>query len=201
MRKALAESPTKEKLFDAARDLMMAKGFSATAVDEVCEQAGVSKGSFFHYFRSKEDLGFQLLERYTSARAKVVEEKMNACGSEDALERIDAYLDCVLDLAEETGPKGCLVGTFSQEISETYPELRELCAKIFEGKGNLFCRELEKAKHQYEPKIPFEPREMWDYFLSLMQGTMILVKVRQGKDVVAKNIEYFRQYLKSLFGK
>lgn len=201
MRKALAESPTKEKLFDAARDLMMAKGFVGTAVDEVCEQAGVSKGSFFHYFKSKEDLGAQLLERYTSARAKIVEEKINSCGSEDPLDRIDAYLNCVLDLAKETDPKGCLIGTFSQEISETHPELRELCAKIFDGKGHLFCHELEKAKIKYLPKIPFESREMWDYFLSLMQGTMILVKVRQDKNIVAKNVDFFRRYLKSHFGK
>ena len=48
MRTAQAQSPTKEKLLDAAQQLMLSKGFPATTVEEICEAAGFTKGSFFH---------------------------------------------------------------------------------------------------------------------------------------------------------
>ena len=64
MRTAQTHSPTKEKLLEAAQQLMLAKGFPATTVDEICEAAGFTKGSFFHYFESKEHLGKEVLDRF-----------------------------------------------------------------------------------------------------------------------------------------
>jgi TetR/AcrR family transcriptional repressor of nem operon len=46
---------TKRKLVDAGVALMRQRGFSATTVDDICAEAGVTKGGFFHYFKSKED--------------------------------------------------------------------------------------------------------------------------------------------------
>src|SRR5689334_24216214 len=64
MRTAQTYTPTKEKLLDAAQQLMLSKGFPATTVDEICDTAGFTKGSFFHYFESKEQLGKEVLNRF-----------------------------------------------------------------------------------------------------------------------------------------
>src|SRR5262249_4624065 len=53
---ARSDSLTKQKLLDAAQELMLAKGYTATSVDEICEAARLTKGSFFHYFEGKEHL-------------------------------------------------------------------------------------------------------------------------------------------------
>ncbi len=47
----------KAKLLDAALSVIRTKGFSATTVDELCSAAGVTKGAFFHHFKSKDELG------------------------------------------------------------------------------------------------------------------------------------------------
>src|SRR6516162_5022333 len=64
MKTAQVDSLTKQKLLDAALELMLAKGYTATSVDDVCTAAGLTKGSFFHYFESKEDLGKAVAERF-----------------------------------------------------------------------------------------------------------------------------------------
>ena len=48
--------PARQKLFEAATDVIRTKGYAATTVDDVCSAAGVTKGSFFHHFESKEDM-------------------------------------------------------------------------------------------------------------------------------------------------
>ena len=64
MRTADPNAPTKEKLLDAAMKLMLAQGFEATSVDEIIAGAEATKGSFFHFFKSKEALGKAALERF-----------------------------------------------------------------------------------------------------------------------------------------
>ena len=73
MRKAQVESAVWKKLVDAARELMLAKGYTATSVDDICTAAGVTKGSFFHYFTDKEHLGRVAAERSTPTGSHVRE--------------------------------------------------------------------------------------------------------------------------------
>ena len=75
------ETPlTKEKLYDAALGLILSKGFVGTSVDDICREAKVTKGSFFHYFRSKDELGAELLRKYCeNGREKF----KNGCCSEE----------------------------------------------------------------------------------------------------------------------
>ena len=59
-------SPQRSLLLDAAKHLMLSKGYSGTTVDEVCASAGVTKGSFYHHFESKEALALALIDHYFS---------------------------------------------------------------------------------------------------------------------------------------
>ena len=77
-RTAQAASPTKDKLMGAAQDLMLERGFTATTVDDICDKAGVTKGSFFHYFKSKDDLAKQVLGRFCAAGNKMHSKVTNA---------------------------------------------------------------------------------------------------------------------------
>jgi len=61
---------TKRKLVDAGVALMRQRGFSATTVDDICAEAGVTKGGFFHYFKSKDDLATAAVTRFYDMKAK-----------------------------------------------------------------------------------------------------------------------------------
>ncbi|MBI4490372.1 MAG: TetR/AcrR family transcriptional regulator, partial [Deltaproteobacteria bacterium] len=84
---ARPHSSTQERLLDASQQLMLAKGFVATTVDEICEAAGVTKGSFFHYFKSKEDLGKSVLDRFCHVRLKLMQGSPSQ-KKKDPLERV-----------------------------------------------------------------------------------------------------------------
>ena len=200
MRETKELPSTKERLLDAAQELMLAKGFAATTVDEICETAELTKGSFFHYFESKDELGKVLLERFCSSGARM---HAGFCGSEqDPLKRVYCYIDAAVEMSQHPQmKKGCLLGTFAQELSDEFPEIRRICAKGFAAWAKHFGEELARAKARYAPKVPFDPEDLAEHFIAILEGSMILGKAKNDPKVIKRNLLHFKQYVHALFGR
>ncbi len=67
---------TRTKIMNAAELIILDKGFGGTTVSNVIEQAGVSKGAFFHHFSSKAELGEELVQRYADQDAEHLEQTL-----------------------------------------------------------------------------------------------------------------------------
>src|SRR5262245_9952451 len=196
MRTANPESPTRDKLLDAAQDLMLAKGFTATSVDEICDAAGVTKGSFFHYFDGKEELGRVLAERFfKSMRQRFATAPHRQ--KKDPLDRIHGFLDMVVGRGRTAGAgKGCLLGTFVQELFETHPGIRDVCADCFAEQAAFLAADFAEAKAKYVPKARWDPRSMAEHLIAVIQGSIILAKAKQDAKPLEENARHFREYLK-----
>ncbi len=199
--KKLKESPkTKEDLLNAAEELILAKGFSATSVDEICRAAKLTKGSFFHYFKSKEELGRVLLERFCCHSQQKI--KDSCCGPKektDPLKRVYSYLDGVEAMCENT--RGCLLGIFAQEMSDSHPKIRSLCAEGFNEWAKILKGDLAAAKARYASRASFDPGALAEHCIAIFEGAMVLARAKQDNKVVKRSLEHLRAYLKSLFGK
>lgn len=192
---------TKEQLLQAAKELMLARGFTAVTVDEICEKTGVTKGGFFHYFESKEDLGKAVLEYYWQLQVKMLKE-MPFHSIKDPLKKLYGFLDSFADRARDPQiTKSCLIGNFSQELSSTYPEIRALCDKKFSMFADMLKQILNEAKEIYAPRSRFDTRGLAEHFIAIFQGALVLAKAKQDAKVIEENIEHFRQYVESLFKK
>src|SRR6266436_3611232 len=114
MRSAKVSSMTKEKLLDAAQRLMLVKGFPSTTIDEICGAARLTKGSFFHYFDSKDELGKEVLVRY-AARKQQIWQAAPFVKNSDPLRRVYGYLDFAVQMYNKPeSQNGCLLGHFAQ---------------------------------------------------------------------------------------
>ncbi len=110
MRTASEQSETKDRLLKVATELMIEKGFVATTVDDICEAAKVTKGAFFHYFGTKEDLAEEAIAHFSER----MRENFKACCPEavkDPLDRIYAIVDGSILNSQRSEMKGCLVGS------------------------------------------------------------------------------------------
>ncbi len=199
MKQAQEHPPTKEKLLEAAERLMLAKGYEAASVEEICQAAGVTKGSLFHYFGSKEDLGMAVLDRFVSSRFQAFQRapfhKMR-----DPLQRVYGYVDFAMELSKHPQAMGgCLLGNFAQELSHTHPEIRARCAQHFLQWAEGLREDLKNAKATYRPKAPFDARSLAEHFIAVIEGSLILAKAQQDRKVVENNLSHYKHYLKSLF--
>lgn len=193
------ENPTRTKLLDAAEALMLARGYNAASVDAICDAAGVTKGSFFHYFKNKEALGKVLVARFGARQEAGFHA---ACGDiADPLERVYCYVECAIQASRSPEMKGCLVGTLAQEINETMPEIRQCCGESFNGFLEKVSADLVAAKAQHCPDADFDAEGLSSYFLSIAQGSMLLVKATGNRELMERNLVHFRDYVRSLFGR
>lgn len=178
---------------------MLAKGFVATTVDEICATAGLTKGSFFHYFKSKEDLGKSVLDRFCHVRLKLMQESPSQKKGEP-LERVYGWVDFAINMSKSPLAKnGCLLGNFAQELSDTHPRMRSLCAQRFAEWAALLKQDLDDAKAKHLPKSRLDTGGLAEHFIAIIEGALILAKAKQDMGVVEESLTHFRGYLASLF--
>ena len=193
-------SDTKRKLLDASVKLMRSKGFNATTVDDICGVAGVTKGGFFHYFQSKQDIAKAAVDRFREAR-RLAFEQAPFRKLADPLDRIYGRLNFIkkelLESVQVTG--GCLVGMFAQEMAFTNPELRMACQDSFLHLAQDFEKDLAAAKAHYVPKADFDPKGLAILFVATYQGSVLMAKTAGNNAVVGENFDQFARLLAGLF--
>lgn len=199
MRTARAHPETREKLYDAAQELMLEKGYPATTVDEICAHAGVTKGSFFHYFQSKDHLARELLERYIARR---MAEQAGLRAEPDPLRRLYGHLDDLIRRADDPEERsGCIMGMFAHELARTNPEIGRLCADAFRRWTENLELDLTQSFQLYAPHSDVDPRGLAEHFVAIMEGSLILARVNvDPSEVVRQNLRHFRSYLEMIFG-
>src|SRR5580692_2530182 len=127
------KTDARTKLLDAALSVIRTKGYSAASVDEMCAAAGVTKGAFFHHFKSKDELGVAAADHWSEMTGALFADAPYH-KHKDPLDRVLAYVDFRKALLKGSVPEfTCLVGTMVQEIYETNPDIRRACDASISG--------------------------------------------------------------------
>ncbi|WP_447974457.1 TetR family transcriptional regulator C-terminal domain-containing protein [Nitrospira sp. Kam-Ns4a] len=94
---------------------------------------------------------------------------------------------------------GCLLGSFAQELSDSYPKIRSQCAAHFAQWTATFKRDLDAAKAKYVPRAAFDTQSLAEHFIAVFEGALILAKAKQDRQPVEVHLRHFRRYVQSLF--
>src|SRR2546423_15526658 len=144
-------SDMKERLTDAAMDLIWHNSYGTTSVDAICERAGAKKGSFYYFFKSKSELAAAALEADWKKRKADMDGIFSA--TVPPLERFERYFDFVHDRLAQVQKKcgsilGCPLLTLGSEVSTQDQMLREKVQEILERKIRYFESAIRDAHSQ-----------------------------------------------------
>jgi TetR/AcrR family transcriptional regulator, transcriptional repressor for nem operon len=185
------------KLLDASLNVIRAKGYSATTVDDLCGAAGVTKGAFFHHFASKEALAIAAADYWSETTSALFAEAPYHAHA-DALDRVLGYIDFRKALLKGSIPEfSCLVGTLVQEVYDTHPAIRAAVDRsISEHAARI---EVDIAEAMREHAVAGNAKSLALHTQVVIQGAFILAKAKGGAEVAAESIDHLRRYVELLF--
>jgi len=136
-------SQSRERILQAALDLIGERGYAATSVDSLCKRAKIMKTALYWHFGSKEGLLIALLERVATDWLDEIEQHASAPGT--PIERLDRALARLRDQIELRPRHLRLVLSVLLELGETDPRMRETVGGIYERLSSSVTRTLEAA--------------------------------------------------------
>tara|TARA_R110001606_G_C15373295_1_gene649761 strand:+ start:448 stop:1065 length:618 start_codon:yes stop_codon:yes gene_type:complete len=193
------QSPAKDKLIGAAVKVVREKGFHATSVDELCAEAGVTKGAFFHHFPTKTDLGIAAAEAW-KLHANDLFGSAPYMAHEDPLDRFLGYLEFRRDMLD--GPVSeftCLAGTMVQESYETLPALREACHDSIWGHALTLVDDIDAARARHGVAGDWTSESLALHTQAVLQGAFILAKADHGTNAARDTADHLIRYVRMLF--
>jgi TetR/AcrR family transcriptional repressor of nem operon len=190
---------SRTKLLDAALYVIRAKGYSATRVEDICAAAGLTKGSFFHHFKSKEELALAAAEHFAS-RAEGLFATAPYRRLPDPVDRLLGYVEFrKAILLGELPQFTCLLGTMVQEAYETHPLIREACDRYIAAHAHTVAADIAQAMRSRGIQAEWTAESLALYTQAVIQGSFILAKARHSAQVAASCIDHLHRYLAMLF--
>jgi len=190
---------SKTKFLEAALHVFRSKGFTATRIEDICDAAQLTKGSFFHHFDTKEDLALAAAE-YWGAMTSALFEVAPYRALPDPLGRMLAYVDFRKAIMQGELPEfTCLVGTMVQEVYATHPAIRVACDKSISEHAATLEADIAECMAMYDVKGDWTASSLALYIQAVIQGAFILAKAKGGPAVAADCIDHLRRYLELLF--
>ncbi len=188
---------SKTKILDSAIDVIRTKGYTATRIEDICIAAGLTKGGFFHHFKSKEDLALAAADRFSE-----MAEDLFSSGpyrkKSDPVDRLLGYVDFRKGALKGDLPDfTCLFGMMIQETFETHPEVSNLCGEHIEEHAAVIAKDIEEAKTTYSPQSNTEGLELFTQ--AVVQGAFILAKAKRDSAIAAQCFDHLRQYIELIF--
>lgn len=193
--------PSKDKLLAAATTLIRTKGYSATTVDDLCLKAGVSKGTFFHNFKSKEDLAVAAAQNWSLQTGEFFKAAPYH-SKKDPLDRFIGYIRFRKEILQGDVPEfTCLVGTMVQEIYSSNPEITQACYESIFGHADSLKNDIEEAKKLYAKKGKWTSESLALHTQAVLQGAFILAKASGDVKIASQSVDHLENYIRLLFAK
>jgi TetR/AcrR family transcriptional repressor of nem operon len=191
----------KDKVLEAALSVIRTKGYAATTIDDLCAAAGVTKGAFFHHFKSKEDLAVAAAEHWSEMTGVLFAEAPYH-NNADPLDRVLGYIDFRKSLLTGDLPEfTCLVGTMVQETYDSNPAIREACARSITSHASKVEADIREAIAKYRINAPWNAASLALYTQAVLQGAFIIAKAKGNAKDAAACVDHLRRYVELLFNR
>ena len=184
---------TRDALIRSGLELLTQNGFLSTGVDAIVKNAGVPKGSFYYYFKSKEEYAQSVLSAYDSFfEHKLKKHLLNTAHS--PLERLEHFIDdASAGIEKYRFTRGCLVGNMMQESPGLPPAFIQQLQAILESWQDLVAASLDEALISGEIASRLEAKQLAALFWSGWEGAVMRAKLYSSTRPVYDFWDYFKQ--------
>ncbi len=190
---------SRQKILDAAVRLIRINGYAATSVDDLCVEAGLTKGSFFHHFKDKEALGVAAAQHWTAMTAPLFEGAPYH-GKETALERVLDYIDFRKSIIRgELAEFTCLAGTLAQEVHTSHPAIARAAGASITDHAATLVEDIQVSMDESGKTFGFSAKSLALHTQAVLQGGFILAKATSDVSHAEESVGHLHRYIELLF--
>ncbi|WP_229358915.1 TetR/AcrR family transcriptional regulator [Halomonas salipaludis] len=184
------EMSTKDRLLEAGLAMLLKQGYNHLGIQALLAETGIPKGSFYHYFRSKEDFALQVVDRYMQEVHQGLDMSLGNRAL-PPLQRVRLFFELSREKYRSEGYLGCLLGGLGQELSGVSDTFRH---KI-EGCFNLIAERitdcLEEARQRGELAAEQDPRQLADRLLDCWEGAALRSRLRRDPGPLGAMLDFY----------
>lgn len=174
--------------------MLTEKGFVGSGLDEILQNAGVPKGSFYHYFPNKEAFGNVLIEEYIDYFEKKLQRILHSNESTAVapLERIRRFTrEAAKGMAKYQFSRGCLIGNLEQEVSYAPSSFRQMLQKGFERWEHSLSTCLSEAQIRGDIRAELDCAKISRIFWIGWEGAVSRARLEQSDTALKDFGEFF----------
>ncbi len=189
----MARKDTRQLILNNGAKLVHARGFVNTGIQEILDASSVPRGSFYFYFKSKEDFGQALVDHYSEFISSMFSKYLEDTGRAP-MERLRRFFeDSCKFYAGTRFSSGCPIGNLSQEMSDLSEPLREKLKEAYLKMKAAIQTCIEEAKKQDQIDRSLDPGNLATFILNGWEGALIDMKL-------SKSVEPLVVFKDMLFG-
>jgi TetR/AcrR family transcriptional repressor of nem operon len=172
----MTKDNTKDRILAQAAQIIHKKGFNNTGIQEILESAGVPKGSFYFYFKSKEDLGLALVDYYAEGFRSMWQTVLGASEMRH-LKRLERFFEETRVMQEQDEWKsGCPIGNLTQEMGALNEAFQARLKKVLDGMKAAIRTCLAEAQLEGDISPALDPDATADFILNSWEGALLRTK-------------------------
>ena len=176
-------------------EIMHLKGFNNTGIQEILDKAGVPKGSFYNFFRSKEDFGLQIIDYFLGFFSQISNQFFGD-KSQPPLERIRLLFRWFMDFFKSMDyTMGCPLGNFAQEMGDINPVFREKLKTSLDTMADQFIAVLHEAQESGHLSPTIDANEAARFIVSSWEGALMLMKVVKSTEPLENHTKFIFDYI------
>jgi TetR/AcrR family transcriptional repressor of nem operon len=182
---------TKEALLLAGMAILTERGFNTVGIDMILKRVGVPKGSFYHYFKNKDDFGLQVIERYDQYFCAKLRRCL-ASNPSQPLNGVSTFVQEAIDGMEKYRfRRGCLIGNCGQEMPILAESFKQPLAQCLKNWTSMLAHNLEQAKVLGLVHQETDCLQQAEFFWIGWEGAILTAKVMQSSSPMQKFADGF----------
>jgi TetR/AcrR family transcriptional repressor of nem operon len=189
------QSNTRDRIIETGAEIVHRKGFNHTGIQEILNAAGVPKGSFYNYFKSKDDFGLQIID-YFLAHFQQIAKKTLEDNRISPLSRIYAFLTAFMEHFESQNyAGGCPIGNLAQEMGDLSPVFRKKLREAMDLMVDAYSRVLSAAQNDGKIMKSLNIKDTASFIIASWHGAIIQMKLSRSLDPLKNHRKFIFDHL------
>lgn len=182
---------SRDSLLEVGRELFINSSFHSVGLSDILKSSGVPKGSFYHYFDSKEDFGIQVIELYHRQNS----EELRALLEDETktpYEQLKAFYQNSMDHFDSVDYcQGCLMANLSQELADVNENLRRKISQVSTHLVDQIARLLASMDTTDINLGHLAPQEAAQVLMNSWQGAIMKMKLEKSREPLEVFMKFF----------